>query len=331
MNIIKLIKLFILFTPIFLSVGFSSETDQLFALNKYIEDSTGPINEIINQNLVRAVEKANRKNYSCYKLTKNFAKEVGSGKKSLRDMPIRKNNSIDQIPRQSSNRELFYEDSIYYGLKRWDIGIGDNRFLSPTLEVNGVRLGADKISHITFIGLNYYKTFSFFLRRYKKKFSKDKALRKALEKAINFGVFQESTITGKSRFVSGLFSFADMEANYQGLRLFHNICGSENPYVNNINGQWYLQKKVDITPYITPELDETYYPNYFRESFWKKVKTNMLNYCNESSFKALAARKRYYSTFKKKSFSYYFLKEKIRKGKLKDPSRFTLENVCSRI
>jgi len=328
MNKSKTIKSFLFIIPFFLLNAFSAETDQYFALNKYIEDSTIPINEIINKNLTQAINKANRKGYSCYKLTKYFAKEVGSGKNSLRDVPIRKNEAIDQIPRHSSNRELFYEDSIFYGLKRWDIGIGDNRFLSPTLEVNGIRLGGDKISHITFIGLNYYKTFSFFLKRYKKKYSKEVATKRAVVKAIDFGILQEKTFTGRSRLISGLFSFGDMEANYQGLRLFHNICGSDNPYVIKVKGKWHLRSLVDITPYITPELDETYYPSAFRKSFWKKVKKNLAGYCNESSFRALRARWSYYSTFRKKSFSYNYLQQKIKDGKIKDNSPFTLKNVC---
>ena len=77
------------FTLISFSIN-SAETDQFLALNKKIEDSTKAINEMINENLKIAIEKANRKDLSCYKLTKTFAKEVGSGDESLRDVPIRK-------------------------------------------------------------------------------------------------------------------------------------------------------------------------------------------------------------------------------------------------
>ena len=306
----------------------SSETDQYLALNKVIEDSTTKINNIFRLKLNNAILKANKKNLSCYKLTKNFMKEISYGKTTLMDVPLRNNKEIDQVPRHDSNKELFYEDSIFYGLKRFDFGKGENRYLSPTFEINGVRLGGDKISHISYIGYSYYVTFNFYFKYFKKKFPVALAQRKAVEKAINFGVFQENSITGKSLLVAGLFSYADMEANYQGLRLYYRICESTKPYVKKVNGKWSLQKEIDIRSYITPELDETYYPNYYLGPFWRIVKRNLKKYCNKKTFTALKKRRSYYSTFKNKSFSYYYLRKKIRKGELEDPSPFTLENTC---
>ena len=322
-------SLFILFTGLLISnYSLGSETDQYLALNKPIEDSTTKINHILNLKLNNALLKANKKNLSCYKLTKTFMKEISVGKKTLMDVPLRKNQEIDQIPRHSSNRELFYDNSIFYGLKRFDFGNGDNRYLSPTFEINGVRLGGDKISHISYIGYSYYVTFYYYFKYFKKKFPLNLAKRKAIEKAINFGIFQENSITGKSLLVAGLFSYADMEANYQGLRLYYNICQSTRSYVTKENGKWSLQKEIDIRSYITPELDETYYPNYYLGPFWKIVKNNLKKYCHKNAFTALIKRRRYYSTFKKKSFSYHYLRKKIRKGELEDPSPFTLENAC---
>ena len=324
-------SLFILFTGLLISnYSIGSETDQYLALNKVIEDSTTKINHILKVKLNNAILKTNRRNRSCYKLTKTFMKEISVGKKTLMDVPLRNNKEIDQIPYHGSNKELFYDDSIFYGIKRFDLGNGDNRYLSPTFEINGVRLGGDKISHISYIGYSYYVTFYYYFKYFKKKFPLKLAKRKAIEKAINFGIFQENSITGKSLLVAGLFSYADMEANYQGLRLYYNICQSTKPYVKKVNGKWSLQKEIDIRSYITPELDETYYPNYYMTPFWIIVRENLKKYCNKSSFKALQKRWRYYSTFKKKSFSYHYLKNKIIKGELEDPSPFTLENVCYR-
>ncbi len=305
-----------------------SETDQFLALGKQIKDSKNILNKILKLKLEKAVKKANDKNMSCYKLTEFFGKEVSFGKPVLLDVPLRNNSEMDQVPRYDSNRELFYEESIFYGLRRFDFGKGDNRYLSPTFNVDGVRLGGDKISHITYIGFTYYKAYHFYFERYKKNFPIRKARKKAVEKAINFGIFQEQTITGLNLSSAGTFSYADMEANYQGLRLFYGLCESENPNLKKEKGQWVVNKYIDISSFITPELDESYNPNYFRPSFWRKIKPNMEKYCEENTLRRLDKIKRSYSKFKKKSFSYYYLKEKIRKGELKDPSPFSLENVC---
>ncbi len=307
-----------------------SETDQFLALGKDIKDSKHIINKILKLKLEKAVKKANSKKMSCYKLTEFFGKEVSFGKPILLDVPLRNNPGMDQIPRYNSNRELFYEDSIFYGIRRFDFGNGDNRYLSPTFNVAGVRLGGDKISHITYIGFTYYKAFHFFFERYKKDLPITAARKKAIEKAINFGIFQEQTITGLNLSSAGTFSYADMEANYQGLRLFYGICEGKYPNLKKEEGKWVIKTYIDISSFITPELDESYNPNYFRPSFWKKIKPNMKKYCNSESLEKLNKIKKSYAKFKKKSFSYLYLAEKIRKKELKDPKPFTLESICQK-
>jgi hypothetical protein len=321
-----LISLILLFSS--WQQGFSSETDQFMALRKDIKDSKNTINQILRLKLEKTLKMANDKKMSCYKLTKYFGHEVSFGNQALLDVPMRHNQELDQIPRQDSNREFFYEDSIFYGIKRFDYGRGDNRFLSPTFKVAGVHLGGDKISHITYIGLNYYKTYHFFFERYKKSYSFKEAHRKAEEKAINFGIFQEKTITGLNFSSSGTFSFADMEANYQGLKLFQRLCGGNKPYIIKKNSSWVIKSFIDISSYITPELDESYNPNYYRAWFWKKIKPNLKKYCNPETLRALNKMKRDYFKFNEKSFSYHYLKNKIRKKELKDGRSFSLENVC---
>ncbi len=317
-----------IFSYLFITSAICSETDQFLALGKKIKDSKDVINKILKLKLEKAVERANNKNMSCYKLTEFFGKEVSFGKPVLLDVPLRHNSKMDQIPRYESNRELYYEDSIFHGIKRFDFGQGDNRYLSPTFNVAGVRLGGDKISHITYIGFTYYKAYRFYFERYKKEEPIQEAKRKAIIKAINFGIFQEQTITGLNLSSAGTFSYADMEANYQGLRLFYGICESKYPNLKKEEGKWVIENYIDISSFITPELDESYNPNYFRPSFWKKIKPNMEKYCKSESLKKLKKIKKSYAKFKKKSFSYYYLKEKIRKKELKDPGPFSLENVC---
>jgi hypothetical protein len=318
-------KSFCLFLLFFTTQSFSSETDQFLALGKTLQDSTPILNKILNHNLKLVIKKGNRKKSSCYQLTTLFAKEMTYGDQNLMDLSIRQNRHIDQMPSSLSNRESFYEQSIYNGLKKFDFGKGDNRFLSPTLEINGIRLGGDKVSHITYIGFSYYKMFYSFFKFYKKKFPRGLAQKKALEKAINFGIFQEKTITGS--LVAGVFSFADLEANYQGLRLFHHICGSHSPYVIKINDQWMVQKNIDIRTYATPDLDESVYPNVYKARMWKKVKRNMKKYCSPQFLNNLKERSHYYEHFPK-SLSSLYLKKKINSGTLSNPSFYTLKRVC---
>ena len=119
-----------------------------------------------------------------------------------------------------------------------------------------------------------------------------------------------------------------MEANYQGLRLFNRLCGEKNSYLKKENHSWIIKNFIDISSYITPELDESYNPNYYRPSFWRMVKPNLKKHCNQEKLSELQRIKKDYSKFKKKSFSFHYLEKKVKEKKLKGGKNFSLESVC---
>jgi hypothetical protein len=86
--------------------------------------------------------------------------------------------------------------------------------LSPNLQINGYYLGADKLSHFASTGRRYLKRY---LKKKKKGFSEEDSV----QAAIRYGLLNEASVLGW--WASGVFSYADMEANYQGLVYYKKI------------------------------------------------------------------------------------------------------------
>jgi hypothetical protein len=82
---------------------------------------------------------------------------------------------------------------------------------SPTIEIAGVRVGTDKLSHFFLGGPWLEITYRAALKRGA---SRDEATRRA----IALGILTERTVLGASS--SGIVSLGDLEANYQGFLFF---------------------------------------------------------------------------------------------------------------
>lgn len=86
-------------------------------------------------------------------------------------------------------------------------------FIMPmafSMNVNGVYFGTDKLGHFTSFGLRYANVY----RKWRKRGLDKEA---AMLKAVKYGLMSEVNLVGK--YVTGVISFGDLEANFQGLRL----------------------------------------------------------------------------------------------------------------
>jgi hypothetical protein len=181
-------------------------------------------------------------------------------------------------------------------------------------------MGTDKLGHFVTVGLAYYKKYlqaKFF------GFSKENAIKLAIKR----GIFSEKTYYGS--IISGVFSYADLEANYQGLKFAIDMCEGENPLlVQDSKGKWSQRKPFDITPYLTPKLDESYYPSAYIKKRWKQVAPKVMAYCEKRFSPKKLARFDYYKSIDEDTKSSIYLDEKIKKGKILDNNKFDLDNIC---
>ena len=138
--------------------------------------------------------------------------------------------------------------------------------LSPTVNMYGAQFGVDKIEHIFQQGYTYY-------RIYEDAVAKGSKPEDAIKKAVKWGRTSERTFFGS--LVSGVFSNADLYANYAGMRFYQSLFNSSKigdttkPSVLILKGGvWTINENTDlqqtfIKPFITEHLNEALNPSIF--------------------------------------------------------------------
>ncbi len=139
------------------------------------------------------------------------------------------------------------------------------KHLAPLLRIGDVYLGADKFGHFFTEGFSYYEMYS------------------AMDQysALEFGDLSESTFYGE--FTTGVFSYADLAANLNGLRFWNQVLGLKadpvsgtevtRPFVRCQDKKWRLTREFDWRDYVDPTWDEAINCSAFRnEILLAKVK-----------------------------------------------------------
>jgi Domain of unknown function (DUF4157) len=122
------------------------------------------------------------------------------------------------------------------------------KILNPTMKVNGICIGSDKLGHFIELGFRYYEM----------------ARRTSGGKAAAAEEFGERTEGGDFGLAStGVFSNADLEANRQGLKFYDDV--KANPSLT-----------FDIANYISSKWNEEANPNFYESSVAEQVWSNLL-------------------------------------------------------
>ena len=299
--------------------SFSVETDQYMTWNVELKNSKQFVNEFINYEMNNVLEEINKKNkkLKCEKVAMKLLAWNGRSTDflSLIEKIIYEHPDVDRWPSINFSQRGVVEESIYANVDYFKYKV-----FGVNVQLDGIYMGTDKLGHFVTVGLSYYKKY---LRAKKWGLSKEKAIKKA----IKLGIFSERTYYGK--IISGVFSFADLEANYQGLKFAIDLCEGENPLLEkNKENKWSLKKPFNITPYLNPKWDESFYPNTYTKKRWKQVKPKVLEYCDKSYESAKKRRFDYYKSIDQETFSSLYLDELIKNGKLQGYENFSLKNIC---
>tara|TARA_Y100001970_G_scaffold285746_1_gene406287 strand:- start:1471 stop:2508 length:1038 start_codon:yes stop_codon:yes gene_type:complete len=316
----------ILFTQISLN---ASETDNYLAWDKEIQDSTEEINRYYNELMVNALRKVKRRPFmrkKCERVATWIGKSIVKIDQKYTDHWVKKNKKIDRFPKYGTKKWDYLKKTIYKKVLK----LGVN--MSPTININGIYMGSDKISHFFGIGLVYY---GFYLKKLKTMKMKKSSLpiqkrqMKAVKHALDLGILTERVFLGESAMASGVFSYGDMESNYQGLKFFRSLCEGKTPRIKKVSKHtWKLVRPLDIKSYANPKWDETFYSNHYQKSRWKHVKPYLKKYCKDRFKPIVRERFEYYKSIDYESFSSRYLKEKAKAGKLPDPLEHSLDRLC---
>jgi hypothetical protein len=235
------------------SYGIASEVDSYTHVERIKEDATDVINREINALMKKAVLKANQEKAKEAEELYQIIDDVLGG------FIV---SEIEEALEKRNDRRIMrvnIRDSIYAGL---------NTFLSPSIAISkrigGVFriqdsiIGTDKIGHFISQGYTYFETC--YLKG------------EGVEKALLYGINSELTYFGF--YATGVFSFGDLVANFQGMRFWNDLLAkypdilgeSQAPYMKYENGKWEFARAVDMRRYFDTGWDERINHNVFRNS-----------------------------------------------------------------
>jgi hypothetical protein len=128
--------------------------------------------------------------------------------------------------------------------------------LSPLIKVGGYVIGVDKLEHMFGMGYAYFR------RHHEKGMD--------LTRVLKIGVAAEKTYLGGNFLATGVFTYADLSANFNGMRFWNHVLQKQNdvlgrehnygPYVVCEAGRWKRNpaRPIDFARYV----DRTYQENY---------------------------------------------------------------------
>jgi len=174
-----------------------------------------------------------------------------------------------QFAASPSSYHVPYADSIYY------FKPSNQLTLSPTVRMFDIEFGTDKIEHLLQQGWKYYE-----IRR--SELVKGKTAAEADKKAVDWGKHSERTYYGLLS--SGVYSNADLVANFVGMRFYEGmtkplqINGSTRPAILELHdGHWRIAPNVDLAPtllkpFISEHLNEAFNPSGYAFFVYPTVK-----------------------------------------------------------
>ena len=263
------------------------------------------------------------------------------------------------IRHTGNNKEFYFDHSIYRQKTLWSLANmvaptwGVSYPVAQNVQIADVHLGLDKIGHFFSSGWHHYQVL-------KEGLHENLSPKQAFQKMIEYGVEEEQGMFGMA--AAGIVSQADMEANYQGVRFYFNLCKqdlekelqeafpketqqsisskvaflstqlstSQLPTLIRKDNEWKLSKDFNFGKFVNPNWDEVYNNSIFNEEMWELVKPVIQKeYCPLlRDDPSVLSRLNSYQLRAPKNIYSEEVAVYVREGKLLDPSRFHYKSIC---
>jgi hypothetical protein len=298
------------------------ETDQYYAWGRPLADSGDALNAKVNLELLAALDDVNAKDRG----QTTECREILDVVKARYTMFIfqrielwaARSETLSRIPASTDEEFAYRRNWIYRDLAWYDLARSVPP--SPTIQVDGIRFGTDKLSHFFSEGHWYYGWYEAARRR-------GATREEAEELAVRRGVALETTVLGG--FISGVMSVGDLEANHQGLRFYESLCEGDQPALELTAQGWVLRTPFDLRPYLSPEWDESYAPNVVRPGRWDRIRPAILTHCPMLNDPSVVALRKAYAARDRETFSERVVWEMVEAGELADPKDYSLDHLCA--
>ena len=157
--------------------------------------------------------------------------------------------------------------SVYAGHPPWAMRVTAVFGVGKTIRLNNELVGTDKIGHFISQGRKFYK-------RYLRMGSEAHAAKRS--------VLTEKAIFG--RMMTGMFSNADLVANYEGYLFFRslfedNVIDGKPAILKWDRDRWIVQREFDWADHVNAYWDEAINPNHLDRLARKHVRERLVGFC----------------------------------------------------
>ena len=309
-------------TIIFVCLSFSGfthalETDQFYAWGKPIEDSTHYLNAWVRLQIQNALDsRVNGKARDCEAAVNMVQKRLQHSIYQPIELWINSTDLVDRVPHGVEEYRDYRQS--YLLARTYPLDTARGLQPSPTLEVNGIRFGSDKLAHFFSEGWWYYKWW--------KKNQGNLSKEELQHELLLYGVSLEKWVHGE--LLTGVISPADMEANYQGFIFYQQLCNGKEPLLYQQGGVWHFSESFDIANYVSPEWDESWNANIYSKVRWKHIRETMAAYCPMLKDEWVQNQRARYAELDTRTPTESLLRELINSGDLPDTLPFDIVSVC---
>ncbi len=239
----------------------AAEIDSVTSRNAPLRDASKPLDARIHNALRTAVERANERGAACdpQDLTQQLRRALSVpfvGHSIAEDL-----NDADDL----DTRRVTLRDSIYRDMGHFDAISVHLKDLSAVIRLGDSLVGVDKIGHFFVQGWTYFEIA--YLRG------------DGIEAAMDWGERTERTVFGL--YTTGIYSSADLSANFEGMRFWLRLLGPERdplergwwfnrPMVTcskrfwTREPYWRIRRKVRMSRYVSGAWDEGVNCNRYR-------------------------------------------------------------------
>lgn len=252
-------KLTLLAAMLLTTSTFGAEADHYTGRNDFLADISENINSRSNMAVEEAVDSL--KGLDCsnkeseIELYKELQKTFANHTKGDLVIKLLVEKSIEKraIP---LNESIFGEWSVLNGYLLGKKSAANSPLaLSPLIRVGDRYIGIDKMEHMFGMGYRYFK--------------KHHLKGKKLHKVLKGGIFSEKTVLGGNILATGVFSYGDLSANFNGMRFWNHVLQRRDdvlgkkhnigPYVTCNDGRFSVNKEnpIDFKNYVDHSMDES--------------------------------------------------------------------------
>ncbi len=295
----------------------ASETDQFLVWGVELADGSEQLNLFVNQEFERALERLGGGGQRpCHQVPGRLYRRAFSSLFSSRLRRFIERSDIEWYPR----RDVSYWDYRAQSVFRRSVF----SFFIPmarTVRIGDVYLGVDKLAHMFGIGRRYHV-------RYQRLRRNGRMPEEAQRETIVWGFNMELYFLGG--YAEGIVSHADLEANFQGLRLARDMCEGEDPFLVRDGAGWRFARPIDLRDYVNPGFDESYNSNHYFDFQWRVVQPILVEeYCPRYASEEVQRRLARYREIDAGSLSRKVLADYYRQQGRKSPERFALDHLCT--